>query len=206
MPLMYRLMYRVGFTPWDTGEVPAELTALVEGSGAPAPGRALDIGCGTGAQAVYLARHGWQVSAIDAVSRPLERARARAEAAGVRVEWIEANVAHLADRGLAPGFGLVFDRGCFHGLSDHERAAYATAVTALVEPGATLLLMAFAPNRIVAAPAGVEQSELEARFADWELVCASADTGGESRGPLRNVPRTWYRFTRPRTPTTGKRR
>lgn len=196
MPLMYRLMYRVGFTPWDTGEVPAELSALVEGPGAPGPGRALDIGCGTGAQAVYLARHGWQVSAIDAVSRPLARARARAAAEGVEVEWMEADVARLAELRLPPGFALVFDRGCFHGLSDDERAAYAAAVTALAEPGATLLLMAFAPNRILAAPAGAEQSELEGRFADWELVAASPDTGGEISGPLRNVPRTWYRFTR----------
>lgn len=191
---MYRLMYRVGFTPWDTGEVPPELSTLVEGPDARAPGRALDIGCGTGAQAVYLARHGWRVSAIDAVPRPLERARARGKAAGVEVEWIEANVVHLADRGLAPGFALVFDRGCFHGLRDDERAAYAAAVSELAEPGATLLLMAFAPNRILAAPSGIDQGELEARFADWELISASPDTGGEIKGPLRNVPRTWYRF------------
>jgi SAM-dependent methyltransferase len=196
MPLLYRLMYRVGFTPWDTGEVPAELEALLKAPDAPAPGRALDIGCGTGTQAVYLARAGWTVTAIDAVARPLARARARAAAAGVEVEWIEADVARLPDLGLAPGFGLVFDRGCFHGLSDGERGAYAAGVTALAEPGATLLIMAFAPNRILAAPAGVEQSELAGRFPDWELVGASPDTGGEIGGPLRNVPRTWYSLKR----------
>ncbi len=196
MPLMYRLMYRVGFTPWDTGEVPGELRTLVEGPESLAPARALDIGCGTGSQAVYLARHGWQVSAVDAVRRPLARARARAEAEGVSVEWIEGDVARLADLGLAAGFRLVFDRGCLHGLSDDERAAYAEAVTALAEPGATLLIMAFAPNRVLAAPAGLEQSELEGRFADWGLISASPDTGGEISGPLRNVPRTWYRLVR----------
>ncbi len=193
---MYRLMYRVGFTPWDTGEVPAELSAVVDGPQALRPGRALDIGCGTGAQAVYLARNGWQVTAIDAVSRPLARARARAAAAGVEVDWIEASVARLAELWLAPGFALVFDRGCFHGLSDDERAAYAASVTALAAPGATLLLMAFAPNRILVAPAGAEQSELEGRFAEWELIGAARDIGGEISGPLRNVPRTWYRFRR----------
>ena len=58
MSLMYRLMYRVGFTPWDTDQVPKELSTLIEGAGALPHGRALDIGCGTGTQAVYMARSG----------------------------------------------------------------------------------------------------------------------------------------------------
>ena len=55
MSLLYRVMYRIGFTPWDTGQVPPELSALIEGAGALPAGRALDIGCGTGTQAMYLA-------------------------------------------------------------------------------------------------------------------------------------------------------
>jgi 2-polyprenyl-3-methyl-5-hydroxy-6-metoxy-1,4-benzoquinol methylase len=89
MSLIYRVMCRVGFTPWDNGQVPEELSAFVEGSGALPAGRALDIGCGTGIQAMYLARNGWRVTAIDAVERPLERARARARAEGATtVDWI----------------------------------------------------------------------------------------------------------------------
>jgi methylase of polypeptide subunit release factors len=55
MSLVYRIMYRVGFTPWDTGEVPAELRALIEGEDALDAGSALDIGCGTGTQSAYMA-------------------------------------------------------------------------------------------------------------------------------------------------------
>jgi SAM-dependent methyltransferase len=196
MSLSYRLMYRVGFTPWDTGQVPGELGALIEGPGALPAGRALDIGCGTGTQAVYLAGHGWEVTAVDAVPRPLSRARARAGAAGVSVDWILADAARLHRLELAPGFTLFFDRGCFHGLDDAKRSAYAAAIDGLAAPGATLLMMAFAPNRVVAAPAGLEQSELVGRFAGWELASASPDSGGELSGPLRNVPRTWYRLVR----------
>jgi SAM-dependent methyltransferase len=196
MSLLYRLMYRVGFTPWDTGQVPTELSALTEGTGALAAGRALDIGCGTGTQAVYMAQAGWEVTAIDAVPRPLSKARARAAAANVSVDWILGDVARLHRLELAPGFTLFFDRGCFHGLDESQRAAYAAAVDALAAPGATLLMMAFAPNRVVAAPAGIEQSELVGRFAGWRLVSASPDTDDEIDGPLRNVPRTWYRLVR----------
>jgi SAM-dependent methyltransferase len=196
MSLMYRLMYRVGFTPWDTDHVPKELSALIEGPGALQRGRALDIGCGTGTQAVYLARQGWDVSAIDAVPRPLSRARARADTAGVKVDWILGDAARLHRLGLEPGFTLFFDRGCFHGLDEAQRGAYVAAVDDLAAPGATLLMMAFAPNRVVVAPAGLEESELLARFAGWSLASAEPDTDGEISGPLRNVPRTWYRLVR----------
>jgi methylase of polypeptide subunit release factors len=71
MSLLYRLLYRIGFTPWDTGQVPKELSDLIEGPEALPTGRALDIGCGTGTQAVYMACSGWEVTAVDAVPRPL---------------------------------------------------------------------------------------------------------------------------------------
>src|ERR1700728_3382741 len=135
MSLVYRAMYRIGFTPWDTGTVPPELTELVEGSGAPAPGRALDIGCGTGTQAVYLARHGWDTTAIDDLARPLRRARDRGADAGVTVDWRRADATRLADAGLQPGFTLLLDRGCFHGLSDEQRLGYARGVGGLAAPG-----------------------------------------------------------------------
>ncbi len=196
MSLAYRIMYRIGFTPWDTGQVPPELSGLIEGPGALTAGRALDVGCGTGTHAVYLASNGWQVTALDAVPRPLARARARADAAGVSVDWILADVARIERLGLDPGFTLVFDRGCFHGLDDAQRAAYSAAVTDLAGPGATLLMMAFAPSRMLGAPAGVEQSELLGRFAGWRLGSAQPDSRGEISGPMRNIPRTWYRLVR----------
>jgi SAM-dependent methyltransferase len=196
MSLVYRVMYRIGFTPWDTGEVPRELSALVEGVDALPAGRALDIGCGTGTQAVYLARLGWRVTAIDALDRPLARARARSDAAGVRVDWLKADVAGLGALGLEAGLTLAFDRGCFHGLGDDQRAGYAAGLTALAAPGATLLMMAFGPNRVVTAPAGVEQTEIVARFDGWDLVSTQVDSEREIAGPLRNVPRAWYRLIR----------
>jgi SAM-dependent methyltransferase len=190
-------MYLVGFSPWDTGEVPAELTEVVEGQGALPAGRALDIGCGTGTQAVYLASRGWEVTGIDAVERPLRKARARAAASRVSVNLTRGDVTRLSDLGLEPGVNLFFDRGCFHGLNAGQRAPYASGVTALAASGATLLMMAFASNDVLIAPTGVDESEITQTFAGWELQSSTADTGEDPDGPMRNVPRHWYRLVWP---------
>ena len=196
MSLRYRAMYRIGFTPWDQDHVPAELAALVEGSTALAPGRALDLGCGTGTQAVYLAKHGWQVTGVDAVERALAQARRRAQAAGVNVRWMAGDVTQLTSLGLGDGFNLLHDRGCFHDLPDSARERYSRALSELAAPGATLLLMAFARGRRGVGPSASEQ-EIRQRFgSSWELVSIQSDSGPAPPGPMRRVPRIWYRLQR----------
>jgi cyclopropane fatty-acyl-phospholipid synthase-like methyltransferase len=196
MSLVYRVLYRIGLTPWDTGAVPDELRALVEGADPLTPGAALDIGCGTGTQSVYLASNGWRVTAVDALEQPLRRARDRAAAGHLTVDWIKADVARLADLRLAPEFDLVFDRGCYHGLNEQQRSAYADAVTDLAGAGATLLLMAFAPNRVPLAPGGASEDEIHTRFAGWQFAPTQRDSGADPGGPLRDVARNWYRAVR----------
>ena len=194
--LVYRLMYLVGFTPWDTGKVPAQVIELVDGDEARPAGRALDIGCGTGTTSVYLAAKGWEVTGIDAIEKPLRQARARATAAGVTVQWIRADVTRLPQLGLTPGYTLLFDRGCFHGLNPQQQAAYASGVGQIAQPGATLLMMAFVRNNVPVGPAGVDEEEIVRAFAGWELASATTDSGPAPPGPLGKVPRRWYRLVR----------
>ena len=197
MSLIYQVMYRVGFTPWDTGEVPSELTELVEGGDALAPGRALDLGCGTGTQTVYMTGRGWRVTGIDDVEAPLRRARARSKAAGSRVDWLKGDVTRLGKLGLQSGYTLVLDRGCYHGISDSGRDGYVRGVTDLTAREGMLLLMCFAPNRVLAGPRGATRDEIASRFSPgWELVGDQPDSGDPPAGPLRDVPRTWYRLRR----------
>ena len=169
MRLIYRVLYRVGFLPWDSDQVPDELRSLVEGPDALAPGRALDLGCGTGTHAVYMASHGWQVTGIDGVERALRRGRERATASGVTIEWLVGDVSRLEQTALAPGFTLLLDRGTYHGLSARERDGYVAGVTKLAAPGATLLMWAMAPNRRALEPAGADGSEIAERFAGWKF-------------------------------------
>lgn len=198
MNLRYRLLYRLGYTPWDQDHVPAELTALVQGSSALTPGRALDIGCGTGTQAVYLAQHGWQVAGVDVVERALDRARRRAEHAGVTVRWVAGDVTQLADLDLGEGFGLFHDRGCFHDLSAEQRDAYVAGVTSLAALGATLLLMSFVPGSgRLGVASGASEQEIQQRFGSpWEIVSVQSDSGPAPPGPMKRVPRIWYRLRR----------
>lgn len=195
MNAFYRLAYRLGFTPWERSGVPDELVALIEGGEALPVGRALDLGCGAGEHGVFLATHGWAVTGVDFVERAIERAGRRADDAGVSVRWVQADVTQLADAGIGGEYTLLYDHGCFHGLTDAQRERYARETTAVAAEGATFLLMAFVPGRRGPAPAGASPRELAERFGDaWELVSSMPASGPPPHGPLRNAAPTWHRL------------
>ncbi|MBW3604509.1 MAG: class I SAM-dependent methyltransferase [Actinobacteria bacterium] len=197
MSVGYKIMYAVGVTPWDEDEVDRELVDLVEGEHALQAGRALDLGCGTGADAVYLAQRGWHVAGVDIVPRALRSARQCAAAIGVDVTWVRGDVAALDTLDLPGPYDLVCDLGCFHGLSDADRVGYAEGVTRVSAPGANLLMFVFAPGRRGPAPRGIDRTELEARFGPhWQIVDAHQALDVTLPGPLRNADPHWYRLER----------
>ncbi|MSQ02773.1 MAG: class I SAM-dependent methyltransferase [Myxococcales bacterium] len=115
--------YAAGPLPWDTGAVCMHLRQHIEAAGVP-DGRVLEIGCGTGTNAVYLASLGVDVVATDVSPRAVERARQRAAAAGVSIEF--AVVDYLGEDAPGGPFAFVFDRGVWHvfdGAADRDRYA-----------------------------------------------------------------------------------
>ena len=195
MSLAFRVLYAIGLTPWDRDEIATPLREVAEGPGALPAARALDLGCGTGRHAVFLAQHGWDVTAVDFVPRALSKARQRAGDAGVRVRWLQGDVTRLAALGVGDGYELVLDIGTFHGLDDRQRVDCAREVTSATAPGATLLMLAFQPGRRGPLPRGLDQAELLRHFGDaWELVSVPPYTGPPLPGPLRNAQPTWYRL------------
>ena len=131
---VYWLLYRVGVIIWQRPAPPAELVSLVEGPSPLPVGRALDLGCGTGTDTVYLATHGWQVTAVDMVPKALAEARRRATAAGVAVRFVHGDVTRLTEFGVGDGYTLLMDFGCFHTLPDDQRSAYVSGVSHAAAP------------------------------------------------------------------------
>lgn len=154
---LFRIFYRVGFTPWDGHPLAQSVRDLVEGTpnaAALPAGSALEVGCGTGDCSIYLAQHGWKVTAVDFVAKPLERARAKAHAAGAAVDFVQADVTQLSRTGIGANFELIVDNGCLHNMSDADRDAYVREITALAAPGARLLIVAFVPGGRVGVRGG----------------------------------------------------
>ncbi|MFG2511555.1 class I SAM-dependent methyltransferase [Streptomyces sp. NPDC048584] len=180
--------YRDGKPPWDSGITPPELVALVEGPGAPAPGQVLELGCGTGTNAVYLARHGWRVEAVDLVDRAVRQAREKAAAAGVDVTVLCGDATRLDEVGVPGPYDLFFDLSCFCGIPPHRRDAYAAALTQRAAPGARLLMFGYGPGAFDDRWSGVTADELGARFAGWRLVDVTPGTNP--------VPTFWFTLHR----------
>jgi SAM-dependent methyltransferase len=171
--VLFRVFYGLGFTPWDGHPLSAALRELVEATDAPPRGSALDVGCGTGDTSIYLARHGWLVTGVDFTPKALDKARAKARDAGITVNFVHGDVTHLSQAGINPGFQVIVDNGCFHGMSDADRHLYVHEISAAAAPGARLIMIAFKPGGSV-GPAGADQGEIERRFTPaWALLSAA---------------------------------
>ena len=112
---------------------PDESLAQYVDEGLIRPGRAIDIGCGNGRNAIFLARHGFSVEAIDYSRTAIDWARERAAQAGVMVAFTQANVFE-SDLGVAQ-YDLIYDSGCFHHLPPHRRTQYVDRIVGALRPG-----------------------------------------------------------------------
>jgi SAM-dependent methyltransferase len=174
--LLFRVMYRLGFTPWDEHPLATSLRNLVEGDDALPAGSALDIGCGTGDSSIYLAQHGWRVTGADFVPKALDKARTKAAAKQVAVDFVHADATRLSSEGVGTDFTLIVDNGCLHGMSDEDRDAYVREVAKVAAPDARLLIVAFPPGSFPVR--GIAAADVEQRFAqDWELLSAEDEPG-----------------------------
>ncbi len=119
--------------PWDTGITPPELMAFVASRPS---GRALDLGCGTGTNAITLAQYGWQVTGIDFAMKAIRLARRKAIKASVVIDFHVGDVTRL--EGITGLFDLVLDIGCFHSLTPEGKASLAAR-----HPGCSTLVVHF---------------------------------------------------------------
>jgi SAM-dependent methyltransferase len=131
--------YRDGSLPWDTGRPSSELQRVI-GQHAIEPCRALEIGCGTGTNSVWLAQQGFEVTGIDVAPLAVEQAESRARSAGALAKFAVADALDLPD--LGGPFGFFFDRGCYHAVRRSAPEKYAPAVARQLSSGARGLILA----------------------------------------------------------------
>ncbi len=146
---------------WDIGRPAPELQTAVR-EGLIQPCRLVDLCCGSGTDAVFLARHGFHVTGIDIAPTALSLAQQKAQQAGVSIQWLLADV--LALPRLKP-FDVIYDRGCYHVVRDQGLAAYLDAVRHLSHPGTQFLLLAARRDEMTATdPSGVTEEEIRYDF------------------------------------------
>lgn len=126
-------------TPWDSGKHSLEVERVLN-EWSIEPCRMLEIGCGTGTNAVFLAQRGFEVTAVDVSALAVEQARTKAKQAGVDIDLRVANVVDDVD--LGPPFDLVFDRGVYHHMRTVDLWGFLNALARHTKPGRHYLTLA----------------------------------------------------------------
>lgn len=128
--------------------------------------RMLDVGCGTGETALFLASRGHEVVGVDAVALALESARDKADGRGLEVEFVAGDVLDTLPRLEGRPFDGVVDVGFFHALSDNQRVAFVGALADALVPGGVYAMLCFS-DRVPGAwgPRRVSEADIRTAFA-----------------------------------------
>lgn len=185
--------YAAGGMPWDEVLPPPEIVAV---AAMLPPGRALDLGCGYGRAAIYLAQHGWEVDGIDFIPQAIAVARQRAQTAGVAVQFHEGDVTDLSF--LSGLYDLALDVGCAHSLDEASLARYVASLRQRLQPGALYLLSARLrlPSEAMPeeGPRGLDEAALLALMAEGFYL--ERLEYGHYSGPQIGWPSAWFWFKR----------
>jgi len=182
--------------PWDTGDPDRHLVELVE-QGVIAPGRALEVGCGTGTNALWLATQGFDVHGIDVAPLAIDRAEAKRRAAGAAVRFSVLDF--LQDDPPGGPFDFVFDRGVLHVFDEAaDRTRFAERVVSVLDPKGSWLCLAGStegPPREHGPPRRSARDLLNAVEPALELALLRSITFDAE---LPSPARAWLMLARPR--------
>ncbi len=166
-----------GKAPWDIDRPQPAVQVLADTD--KFHGRVLDVGCGTGQNAMLLAQQGHDVTAIDFVPRAVEQAHAAATAADLHVHWLVGDALHLTDH-VHGQFDTILDSGVFHVFGDEDRARYVKQLKTVTAPGGIVHVIVFSDKEGGEdGPRRVSRDELIHAFADgWDMVEVKATRYG----------------------------
>ena len=124
--------------PWDTGVSPPELLEFI---GTHVPGRAIDIGCGTGTNMITLAKAGWKVTGVDFAPRAIKIARQKLDQAGIQAKVLIQDITNL--QGISEQLDFALDLGCFHGIPQDRKPKYLEQLDRILAPNGFWLMYGF---------------------------------------------------------------
>lgn len=185
----YRDRYKSGNTPWDVGKPDFNLVETVDNTPV-MKCKALDVGCGTGDNSIWLARKGFDVTGTDISEIALEKATEKAAEAEVECNFIHIDFLNTKIKGHP--FRFVFDRGCFHSFgSEDDRKRYAQNVSDHLEDDGLWLTLAGNADEDRPGPGPPQLSALDIVLtveSCFEILLLQSSRF-ESNSP--NPPRAW---------------
>lgn len=165
---------------WDKRVPAPELIRQISGR---TPGNAIDLGCGTGTNLLYLAQQGWNITGLDYA--PLAIIKAKRKLKNFQKILLVADVTKLAAMDLPGPYDLGLDMGCLHSLPESYRPSYIKGLEKWIKPGSILLIYAFQPGEF-SRNKGITRAEMITYFKDgFDLINYEQ---GQGR------PSAWYYF------------
>lgn len=153
-----------GRPPWDIGKPQPEIVRLAEDGAI--SGVVLDVGCGTGENALYLAGRGFEVWGIDFIPGAIEQARDKARQRGLNVHFQVGDALELDVLGRV--HDTVIDCGLFHTFSDDERPRFVCGLARVVHPGSRAYILCFSDQEPPGqGPRRVSREEIRSAFREW---------------------------------------
>ncbi len=157
-----------GAPPWDIGRPQREFVSLAENG--EVRGKVLDVGCGTGENAIFFAKRGMEVWGVDAAPLAIEKAERKAILRGAKVTFLVADALRLER--LRRRFDTVTDCGLFHTFSDEGREKFVGSLNSVLEPGGTYLMLCFSEKEPTnwGGPRRVTREEIRSSFQKgWKI-------------------------------------
>ncbi len=171
--LLLDIWYRFGKPPWMIDQAQPDLIATAEKGEIRGP-TVLDVGCGSGDNAIYLASRGFEVTGVDFSAKAISIAKQKAANAKVAVTFLTLDALKIGT--LDKRFDTVIDFGLFHNLGDADRRRYVRALSEVCVSNGQFLMLCLGdeageypvyPKRY---PPTVSQDDIRASFSEgWKI-------------------------------------
>jgi cyclopropane fatty-acyl-phospholipid synthase-like methyltransferase len=159
-----------GNAPWDIGKPqPVFMEAADQ-----ITGTILDIGCGTGENALFFAQRGHQVTGIDFLAKPIGLAKQKAQQRGLQANFLVMDALALSE--IPQLYDSAIDCGLFHVFSDDDRSRYVHGLATILKPSGKFYMLCFSDKEPPGqGPRRVSQQELYGAWSRFKMLASKSD-------------------------------